>query len=68
MLPSSQIAQSLKEYADTYGETDWTESDWAVVLGAGLVATILDIVLVGTPESIEAPRQSDTRAHRSRSG
>lgn len=50
VLPSSQIAQSLERYADTYGETSWDEADWAVVLAAGFVATVLDIVLVRIPQ------------------
>jgi hypothetical protein len=50
VLPSTQIARSLKEYADTYGETDWSEADWAVVVGAGLIGTLLDVVLVAIPE------------------
>jgi hypothetical protein len=50
VLPSSQIAKSLEHYADTYGETGWDETDWAVVLAAGFVATVLDIVLVRIPQ------------------
>jgi len=49
LLPSSQIAQSLKAFADEQGEIEWSETDWAVVLGAGLIATLLDIVLVRIP-------------------
>ena len=49
VLPSSQIAQSLEHYAETYGVTSWDDADRAVVLAAGLVGTILDFSLVGTP-------------------
>ena len=49
VLPSSQISQSLEQYAGKYGETDWNKQDWAVVLAAGLIATLLDIFLVRIP-------------------
>ena len=61
VLPTTQIARSLEDYADTYGETDWSESDWAVVLGAGLIATILDIVLVGIAQRLDVPREASTQ-------
>ena len=52
VLPSSQIATSLEHYEDRYGSTDWDESDWAVVLAAGFVATVLDIALVRIPKDM----------------
>ena len=50
VLPSSEIAQSLRRYSDVYGEISWDEADLAVVATAGLVATLLDIILVRVPE------------------
>lgn len=50
VLPSSQIAASLRAYADEHGDISWDETDWAVVIGAGALATILDIILVRIPQ------------------
>lgn len=50
VLPSSQIAQSLRRYADEHGDISWDKTDWTVVIGAGLLATLLDIILVGIPQ------------------
>jgi len=52
LLPSSEIARSLRAYADEHGDVTWGQTDWAVVIGAGLVATLLDIVLVGIPQDV----------------
>ncbi|MEU8004705.1 hypothetical protein AB0B66_26395 [Catellatospora sp. NPDC049111] len=49
VLPSSELARSLRSYAEQHGDISWDEADWAVVLTAGLLATLLDIVLVRIP-------------------
>lgn len=53
VLPTSEITLSIRAYADEQGDIDWEPADWAVVIGAGLLATILDIVLVRTPRAVE---------------
>ncbi|GAB1824544.1 hypothetical protein [Herbidospora sp. RD11066] len=50
VLPSGQIARSLRSYAEEHGDISWDETDWTVVLLAGAVATLLDIVLVRIPQ------------------
>lgn len=50
VLPSDEIARSLRDYADEYGDISWDSTDWAVVLGAGAMATLVDIVLVRIPK------------------
>ncbi len=49
VLPEGQIKASFQQYDAQFGDVGWTKTDWAVVLGAGVVATILDIVLVRIP-------------------
>lgn len=49
VLPASQVSQSIQQYADEYGETDWNKQDWSVVLAAGFIASLLDILLVRIP-------------------
>lgn len=49
-LPSSQAAKSLRAYADEHGDISWDKTDWTVVIGAGLLASLLDIILVGIPQ------------------
>lgn len=49
VLPDSEIARSLRAYSDEHGDISWDENDWAVVLGAGALATLVDIVLVRIP-------------------
>lgn len=53
VLPTSEITRSIRAYADEHGDIEWEPADWAVVIGAGLLATILDIVLVRTPRAVE---------------
>lgn len=50
VLPDSEVARSLQAYADEHGDISWSKTDWAVVIGAGLLATILDIVFVRIPQ------------------
>lgn len=49
VLPDSEVARSLRAYSDEHGDISWDETDWAVVLGAGALATLVDIVLVRIP-------------------
>ncbi len=49
VLPEGQVKASFQKYDAQFGDVSWTETDWAVVLAAGVVATILDIVLVRIP-------------------
>ncbi|UEJ81826.1 hypothetical protein Bra3105_13360 [Brachybacterium halotolerans subsp. kimchii] len=61
VLPDSRIASSLETFSREHGDVSWRSSDWGVVLAAGAIATLLDIVLVRIPR--------DTRfLGRSRSG
>ncbi|MEW2473313.1 hypothetical protein AB0875_05910 [Micromonospora gifhornensis] len=50
ILPPGQIAGSLRSYTEEHGDISWDEADWTVVLVAGALATILDIVLVRIPQ------------------
>ncbi|WP_433366961.1 hypothetical protein ACQPZX_38745 [Actinoplanes sp. CA-142083] len=50
VLPSGQIARSLRGYAEEHGDISWDETDWTVVLVAGAVATLLDVILVRIPQ------------------
>lgn len=50
VLPDGEVARSLQAYADEHGDISWSKTDWAVVIGAGLLATILDIFLVRIPQ------------------
>jgi len=50
VLPDSEIARSLRAYSDEHGDISWDKADWGVVIGAGLLATLLDIVLVRIPK------------------
>jgi len=50
IVPSLQVAAGLDQYAKKHGDVSWSESDWAAVLGAGVIATILDITLVRIPQ------------------
>jgi hypothetical protein len=49
VLPSGEIARSLRGYAAEHGDVSWDETDWAVVLAAGTLATLFDIILVRIP-------------------
>ncbi|MFF0255785.1 hypothetical protein ACFYPW_25145 [Micromonospora zamorensis] len=49
VLPSGQIAWSLRSYAEEHGDISWDKTDWMVVLVAGALATLLDIILVRIP-------------------
>lgn len=55
VLPDSEIARSLQAYTDEHGDISWDQTDWAVVMGAGVLATLVDIVVVRTPRSIKLP-------------
>ncbi|MFI5895857.1 hypothetical protein ACIA5D_37745 [Actinoplanes sp. NPDC051513] len=50
VLPSGQIARSLRSYAEEHGDVSWDKTDWTVVLVAGVLATLLDVVLVRIPQ------------------
>ncbi|QGN49230.1 hypothetical protein GKC29_21995 [Micromonospora sp. WMMC415] len=50
VLPSSQIARSLRSYAEEHGDVSWDKTDWTVVLVAGALATLLDVILVRIPQ------------------
>ncbi|GID32525.1 hypothetical protein [Paractinoplanes brasiliensis] len=50
VVPHGQIANSLRLYAAEHGDVSWDETDWTVVLLAGTIATLLDIVLVRIPQ------------------
>jgi hypothetical protein len=49
VLPDSQIAASLTTFAHEHGDITWTKTDWGVVLAAGAIATLLDVVIVRIP-------------------
>ncbi|MEU7824644.1 hypothetical protein [Catellatospora sp. NPDC049133] len=53
VLPASRLASSLRRYAEEHGDISWDEADWAVVLTAGFLATLLDIVLVRIPKDMK---------------
>lgn len=50
VLPSSQIARSLRSYTEEHGDISWDKTDWTVVLVAGALATLLDVILVRIPQ------------------
>jgi len=50
VLPSTQVASSMRGFSEEFGDVSWSTADWAVVLGAGLLGTLLDIVLVRIPQ------------------
>jgi hypothetical protein len=50
VVPGLQVAAGLDQYAREHGDVSWTETDWVVVLGAGVIASILDIALVRIPQ------------------
>lgn len=49
VLPDSQIGASLAAFEHEHGDTTWTRTDWSVVLAAGAIATLLDVVIVRIP-------------------
>ncbi|WP_045739522.1 hypothetical protein [Actinoplanes rectilineatus] len=49
VIPHDQMTGGLRAYAAEHGDVSWDKTDWAVVLFAGAVATLLDIVLVRIP-------------------
>jgi hypothetical protein len=50
VLPAGQIARSLRDYAAEHGDISWDKTDWTVVLLAGALATLLDVILVRIPQ------------------
>ncbi|MEV4537729.1 hypothetical protein AB0J82_28520 [Asanoa sp. NPDC049518] len=50
VLPTSQIARSLRSYGEEHGDVSWNKADWAVVLAAGALASLLDVILVRIPQ------------------
>lgn len=49
ILESREVGQLKARYAKTFGSTSWNSSDYAVVMLAGFVATMLDVFLVRIP-------------------
>ncbi|GIF86063.1 hypothetical protein Cba03nite_74120 [Catellatospora bangladeshensis] len=49
VLPTGQIARSLRSYTEKHGDISWDKADWTVVLAAGFLATLLDVILVRIP-------------------
>lgn len=52
ILPGGEIARSLRAYADEHGDVSWDAADWAVVISAGVLATLIDIVVLRTPKKV----------------
>lgn len=55
IVPTSEVARSIRAYADEHGDIDWEPADWVAVIIAGLLATLLDIVLVRIPQDSTFP-------------
>jgi|GEM_PF-2399462 len=53
ILPTSQVAETAQQFAADFGETRWDSVDWGIVLTAGVIASLLDTLLVGTPKLSE---------------
>lgn len=51
VLPAPEIEDAIAEYAARHGDTDWTAADWSTVLLAGVVGTLLDVLVVRSPEA-----------------
>ncbi len=49
VLNSYEISSTIDSYKKSYGDIAWDESDYLIVMLAGLVATLLDIFLVRIP-------------------
>lgn len=49
VLSSHEISSTIDSYKKSYGDVAWDESDYLIVMLAGLVATLLDIFLVRIP-------------------
>ncbi len=49
VLGSSEVAEIEKLYKSEFGDIGWDESDYLVVILAGFVATLLDVILVRIP-------------------
>lgn len=49
ILDSGEISETTGSYKKKYGDITWDESDQLVVMLAGMVATLLDILLVRIP-------------------
>lgn len=49
VLHSSEISEIEHRYKSEFGDMSWDESDYAVVILAGFVATLLDILVVRIP-------------------
>ncbi|MBQ1041516.1 hypothetical protein KBX03_03250 [Micromonospora sp. C72] len=50
VLPSSEITRSLRSYTEEHGDISWDQTDWTVVLAAGALASLLDVILVRIPK------------------
>jgi len=59
VLPDTEIARSLRAYNDEHGDISWDQTDWAIVLAAGALATLADIVLVRIPQEPLFPRDGE---------
>jgi len=49
VLDSSEVAEIERRYKSEFGDMSWDESDYAVVILAGFVATLLDVLVVRIP-------------------
>lgn len=49
VVPHGRMSDGLRRYAAEHGDVSWDETDWTVVLLAGTIATLLDVVLVRIP-------------------
>ncbi|GAB4413214.1 MAG: hypothetical protein Fur0044_07560 [Anaerolineae bacterium] len=52
VLGSQEIVNISNSYKEKYGDISWEESDYVVVALAGIVATLLDILLVKIPNDM----------------
>lgn len=52
VLPAAQVSRELQHYRDSHGDISWSEADWAVVLSAGMLATLVDIAMVRIPQDV----------------
>lgn len=50
VLPSAETARGLRGYAEEHGNVGWDRADWTIVLLAGALATLLDVILVRIPQ------------------
>lgn len=49
VLDSSEVAEIERRYKSDFGDVSWDKSDYAIVILAGFVATLLDVLVVRIP-------------------